>query len=440
MKSARRIAADTLIRIETEDAYSSLALNGVLQKQASLSEKDGALAARLVYGVTERKLTLDYQLALYLKEPLKKLRPPVRICLRLGAYQILFMDKIPPRAAVNESVVLVKELGAGYAAGMVNAVLRRITENGLRLPLEQEDKTEYLSVKYSCPVPLLVHFLKHYGAKKTEAHLSAALSERPLFIRRNTLLCTEESLRSALEEEGAAVEYRTPEGCGVLKAAGDITKLRAFKDGWFHVQDLSSQIDAMLLGAKPGQTVVDCCAAPGGKSFTIAQYMQNSGRLISCDMYPQKTALIESGARRLGISNITTLCENAEALWKRDISADAVLCDVPCSGFGVIGRKPEIRYKDPAQFADLPVTQYAILDSGARMVKAGGTLVYSTCTLNPAENESVCARFLSEHPEFYVSDDPGYRDTSGGGDYMTVFASPDGGDGFFAAKFERKPA
>ena len=439
MTTARSVAAQTLMKIETKDAYSTLALNGLLKEQPLTSEKDTALAARLVYGVTERKLTLDYQLSLYLKEPIKKLRPAVLTCLRMGAYQILFMDKIPSRAAVNESVALVKTLGAGYASGMVNAVLRRIAEKGLCLLPEQPDNMFFLSVKYSCPIPLLSHFIKCYGRDNTEQHLSASLCERPLFIRRNTLACTEEELRSALEKDGASVLYRSPEGCGILQAHGDITGLAAFKQGMFHVQDLSSQIDVQLLGAKPGQTVVDCCAAPGGKSFTAAQYMRNSGNLIACDQYPGKTELIEIGARRLGIKNITTICENAALLWKKGIAADAVLCDVPCSGFGVIGRKPEIRYKDPAQFEDLPETQYSILESGARMVRPGGTLVYSTCTLNPAENEEVCRRFSVEHPEFVLSSDPSYREITGG-DYLTVFASPEGGDGFFAAKFERKLA
>ncbi len=438
MKSARRIAADALIRMETDGSYSSFALNALLKKEPSLSEKDGALATRLIYGVLERKFTLDYNLALYLKEPLKKLRPNVLTCMRLGAYQILFSDKIPARAAVNESVALVKELGAGYASGMVNAVLRKVAEGGFRLPREEEDITAYLSVKYACPPELLLHFLKYYGRENTEQHLSASLSARPLFIRMNTLRCTEDALRKAFAEEGASVTPTTLEGCYILSASGNITSYAAFRDGLFHVQDMSSQIDAMLLGAKPGMTVVDCCAAPGGKSFTAAQYMENAGTLIACDLYSHKTALIETGAHRLGINNISVRQEDAAQLWRSGISADAVLCDVPCSGFGVIGRKPEIRYKSPAQFSALPETQYDILVSGARMVKPGGTLVYSTCTLNPSENEDVCGRFLSEHPDYSISRDPVYR-AAADGDYMTVFASPDAGDGFFAAKFERDP-
>lgn len=436
MKSARLIAAHTLIKIEKDASYSSLALNGELKRSQEISDKDAALATRLVYGVIERKITLDYNISLYLKDPIRKLRPDVLVCLRIGAYQILFSDRIPARAAVNESVNLAKELGASYAAGLVNAVLRKIAGQGLCLPEPGQDELLYLSVKYSCPEKLLRHFLNHYGREKTEEHLSASLAERPLFIRRNTLRCTDEMLRAELEPEGADVESTDIGGCYVLKTNGNITALSAFKKGLFHVQDMSSQIDAMLLGARPGQTVVDCCAAPGGKSFTIAQYMNNEGQLISCDQYPQKAELIKKGAQRLGITNISVLCADAAQLWKNSISADAVLCDVPCSGFGVIGRKPEIRYKDPAQFSALPDLQYAILSSGAQMVKPGGTLVYSTCTLNPAENELVCERFLRQHPFYTLSTEPVYRSFAKEG-YLCIFSSPSGGDGFFAAKFER---
>ena len=436
MKSARWIAAQTLIKIEKDAAFSSLALNGELKREPGISEKDAALATRLVYGVIERKITLDYNIEQYLKEPIRKLRPDVLVCIRIGAFQILFADRIPARAAVNESVDLVKTLGASYAAGLVNAVLRKIAGQGLRLPAPEGNELLYLSVKYSCPEKLLLHFLNHYGKEKTEAHLSASLAERPLFIRRNSLLCTDEMLRAEIEQEGASVESTAVDGCYALNAVGNITALSAYRKGFFHVQDMSSQIDAMLLGAKPGQTVVDCCAAPGGKSFTLAQYMNNDGRLISCDRYPKKTELIKAGAKRLGITNLSVLCADAVQLWENGISADAVLCDVPCSGFGVIGRKPEIRYKDPSQFSELPELQYAILCSGARMVKPGGALVYSTCTLNPAENEQVCERFLKNHPAYILSEDPVYKSFAEG-DYMCMFASPSGGDGFFAAKFER---
>ena len=439
MKSARRAAAEILIKMESDSAFSALALNSVLKNQTFESQKDGALVTMLVYGVTERRITLDYNLSLYLKDPIKKLHPAVVQSLRIGAYQILFADRIPDRAAVNESVSLVKEMGAVYAAGMVNAVLRRIAENGLRLPDQMDDDIVYLSVKYSCPQPLIVHFIRNYGMQNTVSHLEASLEARPLFIRRNTVLCAEELLIESVAAEGASVTPSDINGCYILSGAGDVTKLNAYQKGYFHVQDYSSQLAVSLIGIKPGDTVVDCCAAPGGKSFTMAQQMQDKGMLYACDMYLQKTQLIKNGAERLSLRCINAICDNAEQLWRRNIVADAVLCDVPCSGFGVIGRKPEIKYKNPSQFDALPSVQYAILSSCARMVKPGGRLMYSTCTLNPAENERVCERFISEHQDFLLSTDKTYLSAASDG-YYTAFASPEGGDGFFAALFERKPA
>ena len=435
MSSARQSAADILMKMERDQAYSSLSIGNVLNTAPDLSAQDAALVTRLVYGVTERKLTLDYNLSLYLRQPLKKLHPQVLCYLRLGAYQILFADKIPLSAAVNESVQLAKQNGFAYASGMVNAVLRKVTSNGLCLP-EPADTYRYLSVQYSCPEPLLRHLIGHYGVENTERHLAASNLARPLFIRCNTLRCTAQTLKDALLEEGVTVTPCEPEGCFLIGNAGNITALSAYQNGLFHVQDMSSQIAARLVGAKPGQTAADVCAAPGGKSFTVAEMMQDRGVLYSFDIYPHKTALIEAGARRLGIHCIQTVCADARRIAETVDAADAVLCDVPCSGLGVIGRKPEIRYKDPDSFAALPELQYEILNACAKIVRPGGVLVYSTCTLNPAENDQVCDRFLSEHQGFRISEDPYYRSVAGE-KYMTLFASPSGGDGFFAARFER---
>ena len=437
MKSARQLAAEILQRVERDASYASLSLHGALKKNSVSDPKESALAAKLVYGVIERKLLLDYNLTLYLNQPLKKLHPAVLTSLRIGAYQIFFADKIPDRAAVNESVALVKANGAGYAAGLVNAVLRKVSANGLLLPDKDADELAYYSVKYSCSKPLLLHLISAYGLERTLRHLEASVEARPLFIRVNPLLCTAAELSESLAKDNASVVPTSAEGGFILKAEGDIASLTAFKNGYFHVQDLSSQITALLVGARPGDFVADCCAAPGGKSFTIAQQMRNTGRLIACDIYPHKTKLIDEGAARLRIGIIESVCMSAVDLPSHFTNLDAVLCDVPCSGYGVIGRKPELRYKDPADCASLPAVQLEILSACAHMVKAGGTLVYSTCTLNPAENEDVCETFLASHPDFRVSEDPFYKQFTGGAPYMTVFASPSGGDGFFAAKFER---
>ncbi len=435
MTDARQIAADILMRVEREQGYSVLSINSALNANA-LSRQDASFVTALVYGVIERKITLDYNISLYLRSPLKKLHPYALTALRLGTYQILFMSRIPPRAAVNESVRLAKNNGAAFAAGMVNAVLRKIASCGMVLP-QLQDVYPYLSVKYSCPEELVRHLVRYYGTENTERHLAACNETRPMFIRRNPLLCTPEQLADELEKDSAGLQPCAREKAYILTCDGAVTALSAYAKGYFHVQDLSSQAAADMLGAKPGYTVLDCCAAPGGKSFTAAESMAQEGTVYSCDIHEHKTALIESGAKRLHINNIVALCDDAAQLWKRGIAADAVLCDVPCSGFGVIGRKPEIRYKALSQFAALPELQYSILCSGAESVKPGGTLVYSTCTLNPAENEDVCERFLAEHPAFSFRKNAAEPDGAKG--YTTTFASENGGDGFFAACFMRDP-
>ncbi|MCH5198070.1 MAG: 16S rRNA (cytosine(967)-C(5))-methyltransferase RsmB [Oscillospiraceae bacterium] len=436
MKSARQTAFEILRKIESDKAYSSLSLNAALKQNSFADLRDASFITSLVYGVTERKLTLDYNLSLYLKSSVKKLHPAVLTALRLGSYQILFSEKVPNSAAVNESVKLVKDNSQAYSSGLVNAVLRKISSNGLVLP-EKSDTYKFLSVKYSSPEELIKHFISSYGIENAEAHLEASLGSRPVFIRLNTIKCSFEELKNELNKENADIEKTELENCFILKNVGDITSLSAYIKGFFHVQDMSSQICASLLGVTPGKTLVDCCAAPGGKSFTAAQFMNNEGNIISCDMYEHKVSLINSGAKRLGINIISSVCKNASDLNKSIENADAVLCDVPCSGLGVIGRKPEIKYKSLSDFNSLPETQYAILSSCSKIVKNGGVLVYSTCTMNPAENEKVCERFLAEHTDFYLSRDERYLKFAKDG-YMNIFASPLGGDGFFAARFERK--
>lgn len=436
MKSVRQLASEILIKNQRDGAYSTLSLNGVLKNAELPDAKDVSLLTMLVYGVIEHKLTLDYNLSLYLKSPLKKLHPAVLTFLRLGAYQILFADKIPDSAAVNESVKLAKQNGYAYAAGLINAVLRKISRNGLKLP-EPSDVLKYLSVKYSCPEALISHYLEHYGEEKTEEILDASLGARPVYIRMNSLKTEEETLIKRLRDEGVTVSKTTLENAYSIENTGDITALSSYKEGLFHVQDLSSQLTVKLLDACPGETVVDCCSAPGGKTFTAAQYMKDRGKIFAGDIHEHKIRLISEGAMRLGFTSVVPVLSDAREISEKVKEADRVLCDVPCSGLGVIGRKPEIRYKDHEELKTLPPLQYDILSACAKMVKPGGTLVYSTCTLNPAENEEICDKFLSENPGFVLSDDEFYNLVKDG-KYMTVFPSKNGGDGFFAAKFRRK--
>lgn len=435
MKSARQYAFEILMKIEKEGAFSNLAVDATLAN-VSLSPKDKAFVSALVYGCIERKITLDYQIERYLSKPINKLKTAVLIVLRLGTYQLLFMDKIPASAAVNESVKLAKENKSDYASGLVNAVLRSICSNGLVLPDEKDEKL-YFSVKYSCPESLIGMWKKAYGQENTEELLKASLEKPDTVLRVNTLKINEDELISLLKEEGVEAEKSNfiENALVVQKLGCDIESLPSFKNGFFHVQDTASQFCVKLLAPENGERILDLCSAPGGKSFTAAQYMENDGNILAFDIYPSRTELIDKSAERLGIENLSTCVCDATKHYDKIEKADRVLCDVPCSGLGVIRRKPEIKYKPLDDFKSLPDIQYKILCNGASYVKKGGRLVYSTCTLNKKENDKICDLFLSEHPEFKCLrplDLPSVTEK-----YYTFTPHLNGCDGFFAAVFER---
>lgn len=379
--SARNLALDVLIKIDKDDSYSNLAIAGAL-KGVNLSNADKAFFTALVYGTVERKITLDYNLSIYLNRPLKKLNPVVLNAMRMGAYQVLFMEKVPDMAAINETVILVKKR-ASYASGVTNAVLRKISLNGLVLPDEDDDN--YLSVKYSCPRWLSDMWTKSYGYENAVGIMEHSLGPQKTYIRVNTL-------------KNNAVENP----CVELKMNGAVDESEEYKKGLFHVEDRSSQMCCEALGAKPGETVFDMCAAPGGKSFTIAEMMNNEGIIKSFDLHQHRVELIKSGANRLGITIIEAEVSDAEKYNSEIGMADRVLCDVPCSGLGIVGRKPEIRYKTATIIDYLPSLQYNIMVNSSKYLKNGGTLVYSTCALNPKENEEVVSKFLNEHSDFEI--------------------------------------
>lgn len=436
MKSARETAADILVAVEKNGAYSSFAIVDALGKSEFSDERDKKLVSSLVYCVTEHRLTVDARLSLFLTKPLSKLPPLVLALLRIGAAQLMYFDRIPARAAVNESVGIAKKRGFSYASGMINAVLRRVAAYDAQVADAPTDSIS-VSEKYSFPEEITSLFVSQFGMEKTEDIFKAFEGKRPVYIRVNTLKTDANGLFEILKEEGVAVRFTSLDNCLEVDDFGDISKLDSFNKGLFHVQDMSSQLCSAVLGAKPGDTVIDCCSAPGGKAFTSAQLMNNTGRLIACDIHRHKTRLIEKTANRLGITCIETVCSDASKLPDVFSGADKVLCDVPCSGFGVIGRKPEIKYKPLSEIAELPVIQRAILERGAALVKNGGRLVYSTCTLNNAENADVCNAFLMSHPEFAISGDAVYKNNAGDDGYVTVLPTENGGDGFFVACFER---
>lgn len=434
MKSARQIAFEVLIKIHRNDAYSNIELDSAL-KNSGLDKRDCALVSALVYGVTERLITIDYNIEKHLTGKISKLKPEVLIILRLGAYQILFSDKIPNSAAVNESVKLAKNNRCGFAAGLCNAVLRAVGKSGLLLP-DDKDKIKYLSVKYSFPSWLCELWQNVYGEENAEGIMKTAAEKPPIYIKVNNLKTTPAELINIFRDEGVSAELvKGFDSALHISDTGDIEKLSSYKNGLFHVQDLASQLCAKALEVKENMTVFDVCSAPGGKAFTLAEHMNNEGIIKAFDIYEHRVRLINNGAERLGISIIEGKTGDAEKYDSSNGFADRVLCDVPCSGLGIVRRKPEIRYKEKILIDKLPLLQYRILENAANYVKSSGRLIYSTCTLNPAENEEVCKKFLQNHKEFKLVQP--LKDINSDDGYITLMPHIHGTDGFFIAAFER---
>lgn len=443
MSNPRNTALNVLMKIEQDNAYSNIALNNAIREN-KLSGVDSSFVSALVYGVLERKITLDYIIKQYSKIPLRKIELKTKMILRLGILQLLFMDKIPESAAVNESVNLAKKHKLQKSSGFINGILRSITrsEEKYKLP-DKSDKVLYYSVKYSAPQELVKLWINSYGELNTEQLLKSLGGRPKICARVNTLKNDKNSLIAELAKENVkAEEIPFLENAVSLTETGSIERLSAYKSGKLHIQDSSSQLCVDFLSPKPREVLLDICSAPGGKSFTAAQYMCDRGKIFACDLYDHKLKLISDGAKRLGIHSIVTLKRDGAS---SDVSlplADKILCDVPCSGLGILSRKPEIRYKDNLISDDLPELQYKILCQSAQYLANGGRLVYSTCTLNPAENNKNARRFLEEHPDFYgvkLSLPPQINRAIDENDYeITLMPHTSGTDGFYIAVFGKK--
>lgn len=414
MAGARKVAVLALGKIFTDGAYSNIAVNSHL-KQADLTPADKAFATALIYGVLDRKITLDYVIKSFVKTPLKKLSPFTLNNLRVALYQIMFMDKIPESAAVNEAVKLVKKSKESRNAGFVNAVLRNILRAESLLPAG--DSISDLSVIYSCPESIIESFISDYGKETAVIILAQSLKPAPLTIRVNTI---KTDIKTFIEEMPDAVAVK-PEGAVVLNKGIDINNNPLYKKGHFYVQDTASQTAVSVLAPKPNDRVLDMCAAPGGKSFAMALLMENKGEIISCDIYDHKCELIKNSANRMGLDIIKPTVQDATVFNADFGEFDCVLCDVPCSGLGIIRRKPDIKYKDFSEFDSLIPIQTAILNNAKNYVKKDGRLLYSTCTLRKAENEDIINKFLAENSGFKL-------------EYSHTFMPHiDGTDGFYCA-------
>jgi len=442
MMTARQAAYDGLMKVEEQRAYSNLTLDKLLNN-SGMNGRERSLAARLFYGVLENKLLLDYNIAVRADRPVGQIDTGVLVILRLGLYQIHFCDGIPTSAAVNETVALCRHNHFDNATGFVNGILRASAkQQELLLPNPKKGKNKYYSVRFSCPEPIIRLWRESYGDENTLGLLSSLSERPPLCVRVNTLKTTADELIEELKKSGVRAEKSAyMKECLLLKDTGAIETLEQYHQGLFHVQDAASQICCSILSPKNGDRVLDICSAPGGKTFTCAELMKNQGEILSCDLYESRLKLVRSGAERLGLSIIRTVCADASTL-QTDFQADRVLCDVPCSGLGIIRRKPELRYKEDLGLTALPEIQYKILQNAAGYVKKGGVLVYSTCTLNPAENHENAARFLEEHKEFQACEiilpqgmERGIQEAE---NELTLMPHIHSTDGFFISLFRRK--
>lgn len=422
--NAREVALTVLYACHRQGAWADGALKRELAR-ARLDSRDAALASRLVYGALQDQLLLDYYLAPLCPRGLDSLEPKVRDILRLGAYQLLRMDKIPAMAAVNESVELAKRHAKSpRAAGFVNAVLRNLDRGRDRLPPLPGDPVERLSVQYSHPRWLVEAFSAQVGEGEIEALLAADNAPAPITAQVNTLKITAQDLARRLAEEGAETRPHPLPDCLILADTGDLERLPAFQEGLFYIQDPAARMAVLAARPRAGERVLDLCAAPGGKTFAAAIAMGDRGHILSRDLYPRKAAALAAGAKRLGLSCVETAA--ADATGPIPGPFDLVIADVPCSGLGVIRKKPDIRYKDPRTFRDLPPLQAAILENAAGAVAPGGRLLYATCTLRRAENQGQVEKFLAAHGDFALAGQE------------TFWPHRQGTDGFYYALLERR--
>ena len=442
----RELVLDILIEVNEKDQYSHLVIRSVLDKYRYLEKKERAFLTRLAEGTIEHQIEMDYMIDSFSKVKVRKMKPLIRNLLRMSVYQLRYMDAIPDSAVCNEAVKLAKKRGFRQLSGFVNGVLRSIVREGDKLlyPDAAMEPKRYLEVKYSVPGWIINRWMKAYGYEQTETILSHFYQEAPLTIRTNRTKCTPEELRTKLINEQVTVEKigEIPAESGEFKDALDrlwgyaytisdfdhLQSLQTFQDGDFYVQDLSSMLVAEMAAPKKGDYVIDVCAAPGGKSSHIAELMDGTGMVEARDLTEYKTDLIEENIRRHGLSNMKAVCMDATVFDRDSVGkADILICDLPCSGLGVMGKKTDIRYKmTEDKEKELVQLQRQILKTVIPYVKENGTVIYSTCTIDRAENEENAAWIEREFPELSLVA------------MKQMLPGEAGNDGFFISKFVRR--
>jgi 16S rRNA (cytosine967-C5)-methyltransferase len=443
--TARESAFLSLQKYENSGVYSNIELSYAIER-GHLEGAEKALYTALFYGVIERKLTLDYYIAKLSDRKDEEIDLNVRIILRMGLYQLIYMDKIPESAAVNESVKLATRFYAKKnSTQFINAILRNFLrqKDKITLPKKEKEPISYLSVTYSVPEWICRLWLDAYGMEDTIKILETVNSHPAMTLRTNTLKMTADELLEALKNEGIRAHVsEISKNSIVLDRAVPMDKLETLNPEnearAFFIQDEASSLCVDVMDAEKGDLILDSCACPGGKSFGMALSMGNEGEIRSYDLHKNKLSLIENGAKSLGITIIKTGVQNASVYNEEMPVFDKILCDVPCSGLGVIAKKPDIRYKSEEDIVRLPALQAKILENNAKYLKVGGTMVYSTCTLNPDENRNIVEGFLQNHPEFSLCPfSVSGKETDG---ILEILPFMYDTDGFFIAKLRRVAA
>jgi len=435
VKNARDLAMHILYDIEYNGAYSNMALKNAFLKNRDISLVDKGFVTRLVYGVVSRKLTLEYIISQYSKIRLKKISKYILIILKMGIYQLEFMDKVPDSAAVNESVKLAKRYGHGASAGFVNGLLHTVIKNKVKFP---DDEILRLSYEYSYPEKLIKKWCEDFGFNFTKELISTMNEDAKITLRVNTEKITAEELEKDNENFKISPLYKNALICDGF----DVGNSEIYKSGKVIAQDISAMMASLVLSPKSGEKVLDICAAPGGKTTHIAQLMNNTGEVVACDIHEHKIKIIEENAKRMGFDIIKPKLMDATKLNDEFLEQfDKVLADVPCSGYGIIRRKPDIKWKNE-NTDDICAIAKEILTNASKYVRIGGELVFSTCTINKEENEERFKEFLNDNKNFEIVDITEYlplelrHETTKDG-YVTFYPNTDSVDGFFIAKMKR---
>lgn len=430
--TGREIALETLLLITRDGEYSHIALKNVLDKYQYLEKKERAFITRVVNGTLERMIEMDYILNQFSKVKTNRMKPVIRVILESSVYQMRYMDSVPDRAVCNEAVKLAVKKGFVNLKGFVNGVLRNISRHADEITYPNpDDAVHYISVKYSLPEWLVKDWILAYDLETVKKMGEEFLKEKPLSIRCNTVRISGEKLEETLRNEGVSVE-KDEEFSDVFYIAGYdyLAKLESFRQGLFYVQDVSSMQVARWACPKEGDYIIDVCAAPGGKALHLAELLKGSGHVEARDLTEYKLELLEENIRKSGLSNIEAVRQDAAVFDAGSVCrADIVIADLPCSGLGVLGKKPDLKYKmTPEMQKELTALQRQILRTSERYVKPGGRLLYSTCTIHRPENEENTAWFLSEYPGFRLIKE------------QQMLPGRPYGDGFYIAMLEKEEA